>query len=188
MALSLGTNCGFVTEAPEADPDGSAAATSGRSRVLKDTSPATAIKVTEIGWWADNATQEANFEVAIYNADGVVVPGEAGTMVDSDTTNAKGTDAGWKRCTGLNISIESSTDYWIAIQCDFTVTSTNIDYSSSGGSGYDYKSEGTLNDPYGGGALADADGMLAIYAVWEAAAGGNAGIMTTNTGYWGPAF
>ncbi len=75
MALVLGTNCGFVTVAPTSDPTGTINDVQNTfAYASKFTSPATAIKVTEIGWYCDNATQEANFEVGIYDHDsGIIV-------------------------------------------------------------------------------------------------------------------
>jgi hypothetical protein len=49
--------------------------------------------------------------------------------------------------------------------------SSSVDSATSGGAGIDLlTSQTTLNDPYGGGAVSDADGMYAIYALLEAAA------------------
>ncbi len=174
MALVLGTNCGFVTTAPTADPVGETVGQmDNSSRVIKDTSPSTAVKITEIGWWCNDATEESNFEVGLYAADGTVVPGEAGTRLFVSATNAKGTTAGWKVVSGLNWTISSSTAYWLAVQLDDTVTLTRTDIATTGGVGYDFRSvQTTLNDPYGGGALGDVDGLAATYAVWEAAGGG----------------
>jgi len=169
MALELGTNCGFVTEAPVDDP--SAAGTGGIDTWaydIKDTSPATAAKITEVGWYCDNATEAADFDVALYAADGEVVPGEAGNLLYSDTANAKGTDAGWKKVT-VDWEISANTVYWIAVRLNDTETQTNIDAATSGGSGWDTRSAATeLRDPFDGGDIYDPDGMPAIYAVWEA--------------------
>lgn len=168
MALSLGTNSGFVSVAPTADPAETAAGIDTRSGVTKDTSPAGAVKITQVGWWCDTATEETNFEVGLYAADGAVVPGEAGTRLYVSATNAKGTTAGWKAVT-VDWNISGSTAYWIGVQVDDTVTATAIDRSSVDGSGFDTKLDTSLPDPYGGGALQDVDGMLAIYAVYAAA-------------------
>jgi len=185
MALTIGINSGFVALAPSVDPDEGDAGMDTRAKVTKDTSPATAAKITEIGWYCDNATEEANFEVGLYAADGAVVPGEAGTLLYSDTINAKGTGVGWKTVS-VDWAISPNTDYWLGIQLDNTTTLTNINYVSSGGAGYDNKTaQTTLTNPFDGGALADVDAMISIYAVWEAAVVGMAGAMTTNTGYWG---
>lgn len=45
--------------------------------------------------------------------------------------------------------------------------SSSVDSATSGGAGSDIlTSQTTLNDPFGGGAVADSDGMYAIYALW----------------------
>jgi hypothetical protein len=171
--MGLGVNTGFVSTAPTADPAEAATATvDGRAAVIKHTSPAGTNVITEIGWWCDGATEEANFEVALYAADGATVPGEAGTLLFSDATNAKGTTAGWKVVSGLNWSISASTAYWIGIQVDDTVTVTKTDRRNNEGNGRDDLAASTLPDPFGGGAIPDADAYLTIYAKYEAAAGG----------------
>jgi len=175
MALSLGTNSGFCSAAPVDDPaDLNTSTYDNTSRVARDTSPATAIKITEVGWWCDTATEEANFDVGLYSADGAVVPGEAGTRLYNDTEHAKGTTAGWKSVTGLNWSISSSTTYWIGVAVDNTATATQGNWNSGGtGAGYDIRSGVTvLNDPFGGGALTNSTNTAGIYAVWEGAAPG----------------
>lgn len=173
MALVLGTNCGFVTVAPTDDPAAGGNVADAYSMVTRDTAPAGAIRITEIGWWCDNATEEANFEVGLYAADGAVVPGEAGTRLYVDDTNAKGTTAGWKRVTGLNWTITAGTAYWIAVQLDDTATATIIDVELSGGGGIDYiTSSTTLPNPFDGGAFTWSEGGFTIYAVYEKATGG----------------
>lgn len=182
MAVVLGTNSGFVTVAPTTSPVSVQVATlDATARVTKDTSPSTAVKITEIGWWCDTASEEANFEVGLYAADGAVVPGEAGTRLFVSATNAKGTTSGWKVVT-VDWTISPSTVYWIGVQLDDTATQTQIDAAFSGGPGYDsLASQTSLPDPFGGGALLDADGMLAFYAVWTTAASGPANLKTYNT-------
>lgn len=169
MALVLGTNSGFVTVAPTTDPGGTNSSFDARSKVTKDTSPATAVKITEIGWYCDNATEEANFEVGLYAADGAVVPGEAGTLLQVSRTNAKGTNAGWKKVT-VDWTISPSTPYWLGAQLDDTATLTNMNLGSGGSGRDELTSQTTLPNPFGGGAPGDAAGMMSIYAVWEAAA------------------
>ena len=171
MALVIGTNCGFVSSAPVDDPEGTSTLQDNYAIAINDTAPEGAVKVTEIGWWCDNATQEANFEVAIYTDDaGHTYPKDlVGSKSD---TNAKGTGAGWKRVTGLNISITAGNVYWIAVQLDDTSTSTQAVYDTLGGSTARSAISGasTLNDPWGStntGAT-----YRAFYAVYETAAGG----------------
>lgn len=167
MALVLGTNCGFVTVAPVADPDGSSVFITNYAVVSKHTSPANANKITEIGWWSDIDCDEANFEVGLYATDGAVVPGEAGTLLYVDRINVKGATAGWKRVT-VDWSISGSTDYWLAVQVDQgNLVSAKIDYTSTGFYGEDYRNVDSLPDPFGGGAIDGATASDAIYAVWE---------------------
>jgi len=169
MAVVLGTNAGFVTEAPEDPIIGASITLDDRSAVMKDTSPATAGRITEIGWRCDDATEEANYEVGLYAADGAVVPGEAGTLLHVERTNAKGTTDGWKRVT-VDWDIDPNTDYWLAVQLDNTATKTEMDYGIEGGLGMDMLlGESTLPDSFGGGDFFD-DYILAIYAVWDVAA------------------
>lgn len=182
MTVVLGTNAGFVTVAPTTDPASAQTVTiDTTARVVKDTSPSTAVKITEVGWWCDNATEESNFEVGLYAADGAVVPGEAGTRLFVSATNAKGTTSGWKVVSSLNWTISGSTAYWIGVQVDDTATATITDNRTSAGSGYDsLASQTTLPNPFGGGAILDIDGILAFYAVWEAASSSNIKSYNTN--------
>lgn len=186
MALVLGTNCGFVAVAPSADPGGSIKEFDRWAGALKDVSPATATKITEIGMWIDNATEEANLDFAIYTHNAGDDNPEA--IVTGKINIAKGTTSGWKK-QSCNITISSETTYWIAVQLDNTITATNTNYGDSVGEKWDYKTSQTeLTDPWGVSGGNYDDKLLGVYAVWEAAIVGNAGIMTTNTGYWGPTY
>ena len=172
MALVVGTNCGCVTVAPTADPGGSGFPIDTSRCVMKITIPAGYTRIIEVGAYIENATGEANWRTALYAADGGTVPGEAGTRLYHEATNAKGTDAGWKTRASLAWDVTAETDYWVAFSCDDTATTTNIDSATSGGPGVDsIGGSSALGDPFGGGALLDADGMFAIYALVEAASG-----------------
>lgn len=162
MALVIGTNCGFVTTAPTADPSASNTSFDTRANALKDTSPNNAVKITEIGWWCDNATEESNFEVGLYDNNS----GRAGNRLYVEATNAKGTDSGWKTVT-VNWNISESTIYWIGVQLDDTSTTTNTNGSGTGGPDLDVLlSATTLTDPFNGTSL-DTDGITGVYAVIE---------------------
>ena len=168
MAVVLGTNCGFVTVSPSADPAGSNSLMSLKSRAMKDTSPATAAKIVEIGWWCDNATDESNFEVGVYDHN-VGDDEPENLLAGASQTNAKGTGAGWKKVTGLNISISSSTIYWIGVELDTTAppdASTN--YTSDAARNARKENQTTLTDPWGTSS-GFSSSLYAIYAVWEAA-------------------
>ena len=141
--------------------------------------------MTEIGWWCDNATEEVNYEVTIYTHD--AGNDEPQAIITAYRTNAKGTGSGWIKATGLNITISPSTVYWIAWQLDNTATPSLYNWGA-GTARTGALASATLPDPWSGGTLYDND-LAGVYAVWEAAApGGAAGIMTPNTGFWGPTF
>jgi len=169
MALVLGTNCGFVLAAPSADPASTAENIDTEASAIKDTAPTGALNVIEIGWWCDNATEEANFEVALYTHN--VGDNNPEAVIGSiSTTNAKGTGSGWKRVTGLNIPITAGTIYWIGLQLDDTATATATNKGTGAGQKWDTKwTETALTDPWGA-----SDGtqeqLVSIYAVYEEAA------------------
>jgi hypothetical protein len=167
MALVRGTNCGFVTVAPIGDPVENNCDIDFLSAAFKDVSPAGAAKVTEIGWWLDNATQESNFEVAIYDHNSGDNNPEA--IVGVSRTNAKGTAGGvWKRVTGLNIAISAETTYWMAVQLDNTSAITYTNYLTGVGvSKRDLKVfSSTLPNPWGV-TSSTLERLLSIYAVYE---------------------
>lgn len=162
MALTLGTNVGFVMVAPTADPAGSDTTIDGSSVVVKDTSPAGAVRITEIGWYRGGGTNTANFEIALYAESA----GVAATRLFVDATNSSAA-GGWIT-TAVDWAVSPSTAYWLGLQMDSHTGSSSVDSAISGGAGIDLRtSQTTLNDPYGGGAVSDADGMYAIYALVE---------------------
>ena len=162
MALTLGTNVGFVSTAPTADPAGSDTTIDGSSVVVKDISPAGARKITEIGWYRGSGTNTANFEIALYSeASGVA---DARLYVDDTNSSSAG---GWITV-AVDWEIQPNTAYWIGLQMDAHTGSSTVDSATSGGLGIDVRtSQTTLNNPYGGGAVSDADGMYAIYALYQ---------------------
>lgn len=172
-AVTLGVNAGFVTTAPTSDPTGSeTTVVSNNAMALKVTVPADATTITEIGWYCQNAIEEANFEVGMYDHD--AGNNDPNNVIGAlDQTNAKGTDAGWKVVSGLSIDISSyqSAIVWIAFQLDFTSPNTNIDRQADSGERYSKNtSETTLTDPWSASSET-ADKIIAIYAVYETAAG-----------------
>jgi hypothetical protein len=172
MAVVMGTNAGFVTSSPSADPAGSTSAQDYRSSALKDTTPDEAVTVTEIGWYADNATEDANWEAAIYTDDGS--GNNPDEIVDSDITNDKGTDAGWKKCTGLNIALDANTVYWIAVQCDDTSTDTDTNWSSGSELWDRINNSSALPGTWGTSDTNFTIYIPSIYAVYTTASGGTA--------------
>ena len=167
MALVKGINVGFITTAPTVDPEGNNTLIDTRAHAFKDTAPTGATKVTEIGWYCDNATEAANFEVGIYDHNAGDDNPEA-KVGNFSTTNAKGTDAGWKTATGLNIPITEETIYWIAVQLDDTATSTFANKSDDAGERQDFKSNQTsLPEPWGSSSNQDTI-LEGLYAITDA--------------------
>ena len=163
MALLAGTNCGFVTEAPVADPDGGIPwVLDNTSQAVKDTSPVGATKITEIGWWCDNATPDVNFKVGLYAHDVSLDKPAARLYVDA--TNAKGAGAGWKTV-AVDWDIDPETIYWIAVQLDNTSTTNTDGAGVSGASRYSAVfAESTLLNPWP--SSSQGGNLLAFYALW----------------------
>jgi hypothetical protein len=95
-------------------------------------------------------------------------------VVGLSQTNAKGTTAGWKKATGLNITIVASTTYWIAVQLDNTATATNMNQAVDAGEKQDGKgAQTTLTDPWAVSAASygQLTGFYALYETTPAAGG-----------------
>jgi hypothetical protein len=166
MAVVKGTNAGFVTVTPSADPEGVLdGAADQRGHAVKDVSPATAGKIVEVGWWCNRATEEANWEMGLYDHNaGADEPDNRLYVAD---TNAKGTDEGWKSV-AVDWDISGSTTYWIAMQLDNTATATTIDRLEDGSERRSILAGATtLPDPWTGTGSA---WYWAIYAKWEVGA------------------
>lgn len=162
MAVVLNTNAGFVSVAPTADPSGTATIIDTQAMSVKDTSPVTAGKITEIGWWCDNVTEETNFEVGLYSHN--AGSNKPASRLYVDTTNAKGTTAGWKTVS-VDWSISAETIYWIAIQVDDTTTQTNIDRNADSTRISITTSATALYETWSAGST-ETTWARAVYAVW----------------------
>ena len=165
MAITLGTNSGFVKISPTTDPKGTAFSIDNVAMALIDTTPIGnfTYRINEIGWWNGNNNQDVNFEVGIYADSG----GSPGDLLYVDRTNAKGVDIGWIKSTPLNFDLEGNTLYWITVQLDDTTNPTSTDRELSGGNGW--KSDvlvSTMPEPFVVGSL-DSDGKMSIYARYE---------------------
>ena len=163
MALVKGTNCGFVLAAPVADPAGNGFQCSDKANALKDVAPVGAMRVVEIGWWCDNATEAADYDMALYDHDsGNDRPGNRLYVI---ANQAKGTSGGEWKTVAVDWAVSGSTTYWIALQLDDTATTTNTDYTASGGRNSRYEGITALPDPWGG--LTESTAIFAIYAKYE---------------------
>ena len=171
MALVEGTNCGFVTAAPVADPGETAFPTNtGNGRTARFTSPAGNNVVTEMGWWQHgDAHVAASFNMGIYADDGSGDPGYLITTQNSGNETTENTPE-WCVYTGLNIQILPSTVYHLAFAVDAIVSGAHwyelvwdaTQYTNSEDGGDDE----VLPDPfvnYGSVTM-----LKGIYAVYEA--------------------
>ncbi len=165
-AIVEGTNAGFVTVAPTADPAADNYPVDNQNRAQKFTSPAQGITVTEIGWYSSVTSEVADFDVAIYTHD--VANNYPEDVVGSITVNtAKGTTEGWKRASGLNIPLEANTIYWIAVSLTNTATTTRIDRAASAGDRIAGRSSSPdLADPWVD-SWNVANQILALYALYD---------------------
>jgi len=169
VAVVIGTSAGFVSAAPTADPSGTAAAMDNQTRAIKDTSPSGTNSISSIGWWCDNATEAANFEVGVYSHD--AGNNRPNVLLASARTNAKGTDAGWKSA-AVAYDLSATTVYWVAVQLDDTATTTNSDFGAAAGSRREYaNTKTTLPESWDSGGSGTADSAFAFYALYAAAGG-----------------
>jgi hypothetical protein len=162
VALVKGVNCGFVSEPPSGDPGGTHWEMDGRSIAIKDTSPENAVRVIEIGWYCANDSEDGDYEVGIYEHN--VGDNNPEALVGKSDPTAKGTLAGWKRVTGLNIPITAETIYWIAVQLD-EVTGQADKVSASGERTCVKNVETELLNPWGenDSIFSEIQGFYAVY-------------------------
>lgn len=131
MAVILGTNAGFVTVSPDADPLGLDTGQDGSAKCTKDTSPAGNWKITEMGWWCADHNEGDDFDIGLYSHDsGNDVPLN---LLQVDRDNATNVVPAWNKITGLNWEINPSTVYWLGLQLDPMSGTIEIDYAPSGG-------------------------------------------------------
>lgn len=170
-AVVEGTNAGFLTTAPSTDPEALSVVIDNAVISPKFTSPADAVRITEIGWWCANTSEESNFEVGLYAHNSST--DAPYTRLYVDNTNAKGTGIGWKVVNSLTWDISGSTVYWPAVQVDNTATATRTNYATTVGTRRALKaSETTLNNPFSAGATMTNDRLVAIYLIYTTSAGG----------------
>jgi len=173
MALVLGTNCGFVTGSPSADPESSTYLnTPDAIFAMKVTSPEGASKITEIGWFIHVAGTNASAEVGLYTHDSD--NDKPGSLISS-TAFSKGSFGTWTS-QSVNIPISPSTIYWIAGWTNYSSGGyPSLDAENDEGERYSYETFGQteLPDTWNAGSTEVADKILSLYAVYETASGTN---------------
>ena len=159
MAVVLGTNAGFVSVSPTNSPAATSTTVDAFKFAVKDTAPVGAIKITEIGWWNNAATEEANFEVGLYSHD--AVNNKPNVRLFVAPINAKGTgSAEWKRVT-VDWEITAGTIYWIAFQLDNTASASKSNYSAQATIQSHFVAATTLSDPWG-----SSTASLSLYSIY----------------------
>jgi len=166
-AVVLGTNAGFVTEAPTEDPGGLSEANINEiAYAVKDVAPVGAVKIIEIGWYCSLSAGVADTTVGIYTHN--ISDDEPEELLGSATLSTGGAE-GWKVATGLDIPITPGNTYWIAAQCDDATPENTVDFSMATAR-IAYKSGQTdLTNPWGTTDSFYTNIIVAIYAVVEIA-------------------
>lgn len=172
MAVVRGTNCGFVTAQPTADPDGTATNLDNISLAVKDSLAAGSYTISELGWYQSRAGNNSvcAYEMGIYSHD--AVNGRPNALIEAATTGQSvvANDTGsWQRYTDLSISIEpaETTTYWVALSLADVATQPAVDVSTGSGDELDYKSSTpTLPSSWGAssGGNTSAHAIYALYA------------------------
>lgn len=173
MAVVLGTNSGFVSSAPVADPAGGDAAIAGRCVGTKDTSPAGSNNVTELGAWLDSQVPNAGeVWIGLYSDDAADPENNVpNAPLVSGHTHFDGSDR-WYIVSGLSYSLTASTAHWVVTACPEEGDAYN--YGSSGGVRLVVDvDQPTLPVHYTHSPDVNlADYMAAFYALYVAAGGG----------------
>ena len=172
MAVVVGTNSGFVTTAPTADPSGFDQTAKFKANACKFVAPVGITEITELGWYCGQADTAENTQIGVYSHDsGNNRPGTQLYSSGDFTTTA----VGWLRKSGLTIAVTEETTYWLAVQVDNPAGENfiNIDFSVDVAEKRDFKnSQASLPSPWGASDNTTG-GILAIYALWEGVAGTN---------------
>jgi hypothetical protein len=168
MGVELGVNAGFIEEAPTEDPGGAGTTIDYSVRALKDVAPAGATKIVEIGWYCDDATEESDFDVALYSHDS----GNDKPLneVYSQLANAKGTDAGWKKV-AVDWAIVEGVTYWMAVHLKNTATTTEIVYSNATVRYSTHTNVIAIPNPWWADSVEAETRVYAIYCVYEVGGG-----------------
>jgi hypothetical protein len=170
MALVVGTNCGFVSVAPSADPNGTSDLVSGFQLTFKCTSPAGSSNiVTEIGWYQAGSNQVSAYNVAIHAHNAVNDRPGAVLATQSSGQSTTVITPGWYKYTGLNIAIEPGTIYWLTVGLP-DATSNFIDLGVVAGERTGYKNDSGapnyIESPWST-ITATSNQAYAIYAKYE---------------------
>lgn len=167
-AVTTGVNSGFVEVAPSANPVASSMTLDDKAIAVKDTSPATAGKITEIGWYNNDLNSNSpatNYEIGLYDHDGGGDKPDVRLQVITGLTSAAA--EGWET-TVVDWEISASTIYWIAVQMDSSSPDVQVDYTGADGLRALKNSQTALTAPWGTSSN-QFGWTVAVYAVWDVA-------------------
>lgn len=177
--LELNVNCGLVDELPT-----DTSYTNQQTEQVNSLAIAMKIIVTEptkiigMGWNCYNATEDVDFNMGIYSDDS----GTPDTLLYATGNHPKGTTAGWKRV-DANYTLQAGT-YWIAVQLDETIETTNIFQNNSSSTGANISIDDWLSFlPTNWSELDNDDKLVAIYALTPKVETGGAGTKAIATRY-----
>ena len=168
MALTLGTNCGFVTTAPTANPSGTAFAIGGGGggaiNAMKDVADS-AGTITQLGIWIDAAADAENIQLALYSHDS---SNDKPDSIINNISVGTASAAAWNTVT-VSIPVTAGTTYWLAVFTSSTDTDSDrgtvtASRRVSDYSGGDDSYEGFLNTWNNIGTATAGEG-IAIYAL-----------------------
>jgi hypothetical protein len=167
MAVVLGTNAGFVTEAPATDPTGLNNDIDQSARATKHTCPADVTTISEIGFWVDNTHTAHSYDVGLYSHDSGSDTADA--LLFSSTGHTTTGSAEWNTVSGLDWEVTPGTVYWIAVLLGSAGgTDPEGDYAATGGRTGIRTGVGELPNPFS--TQGDGENIRAFYALVESSA------------------
>jgi hypothetical protein len=162
MAITEGTNAGFVASYPAGDPGGTnTTAVDTYAYAAKFTSPSDATAIDKMGAWLTYSLGGTDFEMGIYSHDSA---NDRPDQLLFSVTGTKTLGEGWKTLTFSN-EISGNTIYWLACQVDDTAitTSNDFDYPASYRTVYK-NSQTSLPSSWGTSDTTVTTRILALYA------------------------
>ena len=139
MVLVDGTNCGFVTSAPSADPEATNSEGKDLAKCSRFQAPANGT-ISEIGFYVeeDGAGESRTMEVGIYEDN----EGEPAALLEKNTIVTDGSDNLWIKNSDFSTAIVSGAYYWLAFCDEDTATKLTLNGTELG---YENRYEQNLN-------------------------------------------
>jgi hypothetical protein len=172
MALTLGTNCGFLTTRPTTSPAAANGDASNARWALKHTSPAGSNNLIELGWHVRYYDAADTFRMALYAHD--AGNDRPGALLALTSAGIAVTSENWFYG-AASYSLAASTVYWMAL-LRTTPANTEVGWDDLTGARVSIDGVTSLGDPWGSASAEYGDVGAALYARYEAAGGGSLSI------------